>query len=190
MEQLGVLNTVLDFARKAHGGQMRKYSPDPYIVHPIRVMEICKQFTGNLSVLSAALLHDVLEDTEYTATELSIFLSNYMSKDEMLLTLQLVTELTDVYDRKNYPELNRFTRKKKELQRLSTISPLAQTIKYADIVDNAGEIFLSDPDFAPRYLQECLDIVTALQGGHPILRTQAIAIIEMEQQKIKRTSQS
>lgn len=100
------------------GDQMRKYSSDPYIVHPIRVMKTCSHYTDDLQVLAAALLHDVLEDTEYTAEELNTFLSKYMVEEERLLTLQLVIELTDVYVRRNYPGLNRSTRKKKELKRL------------------------------------------------------------------------
>lgn len=183
MERSEVLKKIIDFAEKAHGDQMRKYTPDPYIVHPIRVMKTCTHYTGKLPVLAAALLHDVLEDTEYTADELNTFLSTYMIEHERLLTLQLVIELTDVYVRKNYPSLNRFTRKKKELKRLSKISPLAQTIKYADIIDNVRDISNGDPDFAPRYLQECLDIVTALKDGHPELRTQALEAITTGQRK-------
>ncbi|MGN6567929.1 MAG: hypothetical protein ACTHJ0_08255 [Flavipsychrobacter sp.] len=36
------LEEVIAFADKAHGSQMRKYTPERYIVHPIRVMELCR----------------------------------------------------------------------------------------------------------------------------------------------------
>ena len=71
-----VLERVKAFAEEAHGDQTRKYSPDPYIVHPMRVMGICRQHTGATSVLCAAILHDVLEDTPTTREMLSLFLSN------------------------------------------------------------------------------------------------------------------
>jgi (p)ppGpp synthase/HD superfamily hydrolase len=57
------LETIKDFANKAHGDQKRRYTPDKYVVHPIRVMELCKEYTNDVTVLAAALLHDVLEDT-------------------------------------------------------------------------------------------------------------------------------
>jgi len=177
MTNLEILDKIIEFADHAHGDQMRKYTPDRYIVHPIRVMRTCSQYTDSLPVLAAAVLHDVLEDTPYTQNDLSVFLSNYMSEEEQSLTQQLVTELTDVYIKKDFPDLNRFQRKKKELNRLKEIRPEAQTIKYADIIDNATEISQSDPDFAGRYLQECYDITFALTKGNPELRTIALELI-------------
>ncbi|MDF2931151.1 MAG: metal-dependent phosphohydrolase [Chryseobacterium sp.] len=100
-----------------------------------------------------------------------------MSEKERNLTLQLVTELTDVYIKKDFPDLSRFQRKKKELDRLKAISPEAQTIKYADIIDNATEISQSDPDFAERYLQECYEIASELTKGNPELRTIALEVV-------------
>ena len=177
MTHLEILDKIIQFADQAHGDQMRKYSPDRYIVHPIRVMRTCSQYTDSLPVLAAAILHDVIEDTPCTKEDLSIFLQNHMSENEKNLTIQLVTELTDVYVKKDFPALNRFKRKKKELDRLKDISPEAQTIKYADIIDNATEISQSDPDFAQRYLQECCDIVTALTTGNPELRAIALEVV-------------
>jgi len=177
MTDLEKLDKIIEFADHAHGDQMRKYTPDRYIVHPVRVMRTCSQYTDSLSVLAAAVLHDVLEDTPYTQNDLSVFLRNYMSEEEQDLTVKLVTELTDVFIKKDFPALNRFQRKKKELDRLKAISPEAQTIKYADIIDNATEISQSDPDFAGRYLQECYDIASALTKGNPELRTIALEVV-------------
>jgi len=177
MTDLEILDKIIEFADHAHGDQMRKYTPDRYIVHPIRVMRTCSQYTDSLPVLAAAVLHDVLEDTPYTQNDLSVFLGNYMNEEEQNLTVKLVTELTDVFIKKDFPDLNRFQRKKKELNRLKEIRPEAQTIKYADIIDNATEISQSDPDFAGRYLQECYDIAFALTKGNPELRTIALKLI-------------
>lgn len=177
MTNLEILDKIIEFADHAHGDQMRKYTPERYIVHPIKVMRTCSQYTDSLPVLAAAVLHDVVEDTPYTKNDLSTFLRNYMSEEDQNLTVQLVTELTDVYIKKQFPTLNRFKRKKKELDRLKEITPEAQTIKYADIIDNATEISQSDPDFAERYLQECYDIASALTKGNPELRAIALEII-------------
>ena len=69
-----VIEKVKAFAGEAHAGQIRKYTPEPYIVHPIRVMELCARYTLATPVLSAALLHDVLEDTEVSEKKLHRFL--------------------------------------------------------------------------------------------------------------------
>ncbi|MGQ4496112.1 RelA/SpoT family protein [Dermabacteraceae bacterium P13101] len=52
-------------AEKAHRGQMRK-SGDPYITHPVSVATILAELGSPLPVLAAALLHDTVEDTDYT----------------------------------------------------------------------------------------------------------------------------
>jgi len=173
-----ILDTIRQFAADAHQGQTRKYTPDPYIVHPIRVMETCRAYGQPVTVQAAALLHDVIEDTPITERELSDFLNDVMSADEAAHTHRMVVELTDVYVKSAYPKLNRRTRKDKELARLIQISADAQTVKYADIMDNVREIPLSDPGFAPRYLQECRAILKRLDKGHPVLRQMAMEAVE------------
>jgi (p)ppGpp synthase/HD superfamily hydrolase len=168
------LNKVYEFAASAHAGQMRKYTPDPYIVHPVRVMEICRQYKQRLPILAAALLHDVIEDTSVSTKGLSLFLHEIMPSGSAAETLQLVIDLTDVYVKSAYPQLNRRRRKEKELERLLKISPDAQTVKYADILDNTSEIVTSDPGFAPRYLRECLSILNGIKDGNTQLRTLAL----------------
>lgn len=172
-----VLDTIYRFAERAHAGQLRKYAPDPYIVHPVRVMETCRNFGQPVTLLSAALLHDVIEDTAVTPGELSEFLQSTMSTADARKTFDMVIELTDVYVKAAYPHLNRRVRKDKELERLSKISPEAQTVKYADILDNVGEITTDDPGFAPRYLKECRAILKRLDGGHRELRSKAIEAV-------------
>lgn len=54
------------YAKEKHGLQKRKISGEPYVNHPIRVRDIVKEFTQDEIVLCAALLHDVLEDTDTT----------------------------------------------------------------------------------------------------------------------------
>lgn len=185
MDRSEIIDKIIEFADQAHEDQTRKYSPDRYIVHPIRVMKTCSEYTDSLPILAAAVLHDVLEDTPYTQDDISAFLESYMNEAERNLTISLVIELTDVYVKENFPKLNRFKRKKKEIKRLKNISPEAQTIKYADILDNAAEISQNDPMFAERYLKECLDILLALKDGNSQLRQKAIDLVTTEQKKIK-----
>jgi (p)ppGpp synthase/HD superfamily hydrolase len=182
-----VLDKIRDFADRAHGEQMRKYTPERYIVHPVRVMNALRAYTDKIEVLAAALLHDVLEDTSVTAAEILAFLELRLGTGAAAETLRLVTELTDVYVKSAYPKLNRYTRKRKEQERLATISPDAQTIKYADIIDNCLEIPAHDPGFAPRFLKECRDNLRVLTLGHPGLYQKALDAVQRELDGLRKT---
>jgi guanosine-3',5'-bis(diphosphate) 3'-pyrophosphohydrolase len=173
-----VLDEVLAFAEKAHEGQFRKYTPDRYMVHPIRVMEICRAYTDDVCILSAALLHDVLEDTAVRKNELLDFLRRVMSENDAKRTLQLVVELTDVYVKKDYPALNRRRRKDMERERIAATSADSQTIKYADILDNCSEIVSHDRDFAGVFLRECRAMLQKTDKGHPDLYDRSKAQVE------------
>lgn len=168
-----VLQQVKDFADKAHGEQTRKYSSDRYIVHPARVMELCRPYTSSLPALAAALLHDVLEDTPVSRNEMHHFLRSVMTEEDAAQTTQLVVELTDVYTKEKYPRLNRKRRKQKESLRIEKTSGESQTIKYADIIDNCMEIAEQDPEFAPTFLNECRRLLEKIPKGNPELYTQA-----------------
>ena len=63
------ISEVLDFATKKHEGQ-RRVSGEPYITHPIAVANILLDLGMDYSSVCAALLHDVLEDTDTTEEEL------------------------------------------------------------------------------------------------------------------------
>ena len=57
-----MIDKAMEFAVKAHDGQFRKGSKRPYIVHPIEVADIVTYITQDKEVISAALLHDTIED--------------------------------------------------------------------------------------------------------------------------------
>lgn len=177
MDQDAVLKEIERFATDAHGEQMRRYTPDPYIVHPIRVMEKCRQYLPQLPVLAAALLHDVLEDTSVTAEELEGFLYHTMNAEDARLTMLFVVEMTDIYTKQAYPQFNRRQRRDLEFERLTAVSPEAQTIKYADIIDNT-DITENDPDFAQVYLREALRLLNKITAGHPELHKKALDTVK------------
>ena len=173
-----VLQQVQDFADGAHGEQMRKFAPERYIAHPIRVMELCREQTKDMTILAAALLHDVLEDTPVQQEAIRDFLLGVMPEAQAQRTLRLVVELTDIYTKKHYPEWNRRKRKAKETERLADTSADAQTIKYADIIDNGAEIVYQDTDFAEVFLRECRALLKRMDKGNPILYKRATGIVE------------
>lgn len=173
-----ILQHILQIAREAHGSQRRKYTNELYLVHPQRVMRTLQTFTERLSVLSAALLHDVLEDTRVTAPDLQAELDQLMPLNQARHTLMLVEELTDEYTNHNYPDLNRSSRKALEAKRLSEVSAEAQTVKYADIIDNNREIMQHDPGFGRVYSRECLHLLEVMTRGEGRLRQRAFTILE------------
>jgi guanosine-3',5'-bis(diphosphate) 3'-pyrophosphohydrolase len=163
------LQKVRDFADAAHGEQMRRYAPqDRYIVHPERVMQICKVYNGSVPMLAAALLHDVLEDTSVTKGELKEFLLGIMENDDVEHTVRSVEELTDIYTKDNYPKWNRRKRRGMEAERLSKASAEAHTIKYADILDNIHDL-PADDDFSLVFLRESRSLLKQLSKGNPEL---------------------
>ena len=66
---LGIIERAYTVAERAHRGQMRK-SGDPYITHPVAVATILAELGMTTATLAAALLHDTVEDTEYSLDQL------------------------------------------------------------------------------------------------------------------------
>jgi len=64
------LEKALEYSRTAHENQFRK-SGQPYIIHPILVASIVSSITDDESMAIAALLHDVVEDTDITVEDVS-----------------------------------------------------------------------------------------------------------------------
>ena len=181
-----IIEQIITFTDRAHGTQMRKYTPDRYIVHPVRVMEICKEYSDNEVVFAAALMHDVLEDTPTSIEEIRKFLQPLMGKEKTEETIQLVIELTDVYIKQNYPAWNRRERKQKERERMASISNDAQTIKYADILDNCREIVAHDRSFAKVFLNECLSLMKVMTKGNQLLYKRTMKLLEENLSSLKR----
>lgn len=146
LEEQALVARARYFAAKKHAGQKRKYTGEPYIVHPIAVADRVRMAGGTPNMVAAALLHDVLEDTDATVDEVEA-----VTNREVAI---LVLELTDQYTKEFYPELNRKVRKELEAKRLATVSMPAKLIKLADMADNTATITQHDPAFAKVYLQE------------------------------------
>ena len=68
--KVDIINKAFNFARQAHKG-VRRLSGEPYIMHPIAVARIAVEEMGLGSTsICAALLHDVVEDTDYTVEDM------------------------------------------------------------------------------------------------------------------------
>ena len=69
-KKVELITKAFNFARQAHKG-VRRHSGEPYIMHPLAVAQIvCKEIGLGSTSICAALLHDVVEDTDYTIEDI------------------------------------------------------------------------------------------------------------------------
>lgn len=133
---------ALIFARFAHEGQVRKFTGEPYIAHPVAVRRILRDFeVRDPSILAAALLHDVVEDTPVTV--------EYLAGRFGIRVAQLVSQLTNRPGSKE-PERQDWAKR---------MLPDAQTIRCADIIANCAGLIALSPDYAAVYLPKKAAIV-------------------------------
>lgn len=120
---------AIEVAKKAHAGQKRKVSGDPYFHHPVAVAFIVmsvKKSSKLTELVAAAILHDILEDTELTFAEISEMFGPFVAA--------LVLELTN--DEKEIALIGKKEYQKKKLLHMSSYGLL---LKLADRYQNMSE---------------------------------------------------
>ena len=123
---------ALCFAADAHKRQRRKADDSPYIIHPLRVVQnlvVCEYSDPDL--LCAAVLHDVVEDTDVTLDEIE--------KRFGPAVASVVAEVTD--DK----TLTKAERKRKQIEKVRYGSVNMQRIKIADKIDNCRDLLKQPP---------------------------------------------
>ena len=156
------------FARGAHESidQRRKYTNEPYIVHPAAVAQMVARVTDDEAMICAAWLHDVVEDTPVTIEEIETEFGGDIAA--------LVADLTDV---SGPGDGNRKRRKHLDWLHTRGASPRAKTIKLADLIHNSGSIQRYDPGFARVYMAEKRRLLRVLGEGDPSLYATAADIV-------------
>ena len=155
---------ALEFARKAHGEQKRKYTGEPYIEHCIAVAKLVENVGGSEEMITAALLHDTVEDTETTLDDIGREFDGVVRSMVFFLTDDGVG--------------NRAARKRAYREKLAVASGQTQTIKLADLIDNTKTIVEHDPRFAKVYMAEKRDLLEVLNYGDPTLYAEASRMVE------------
>lgn len=147
---------ALRFATEAHASidHRRKYTGEPYIVHPVAVAKIVRTVPHDENMIAAAYLHDVVEDTPVSIEEIEAAFGEDVAS--------LVGWLTDV---SKPSDGNRRTRKDIDLRHSAAAPARAQTIKLADLIDNTDTIRERDPDFWKVYRREKLRLLDAMKDG-------------------------
>lgn len=147
------------YQKAAHGavGQVRKYTGEPYWYHPARVAELVATAGLGQNAIAAALLHDVVEDTEITIEQIKEEFGNVVA--------DYVYRLTDV---SKPHDGNRATRKRIDREHVAKGCADVHSVKVADLIDNSISIIKHDPEFAKVYLQEkrlLLDVLVKANDG-------------------------
>ncbi|WP_308721003.1 HD domain-containing protein [Komagataeibacter xylinus] len=157
------------FAATAHASidQRRKYTGDPYIVHPRRVAQTVKETGARDEVIAAALLHDVVEDTPVTLEEIKAVFG-----EDVATLVEMVTDVSRPEDG------NRRVRKAMDRDHLAQASAEGQTIKLADLIDNTASITRYDPGFARVYMREKAELLGILKKGDKRLHRRASILVE------------
>ena len=161
---------ALTFASLAHKNQTRKYTNEPYIEHPKLVSKIINDYMKSCDdiplfafdpldysvLISAALLHDTVEDTNTTYEQIQ----KLSGKSVCDLVYWVTDELTP-------KDGNRKFRKQKYLEKILQAPYDAKCLKVADIlanIKNLAEVVPDDDlDFAIKYIGEKEDMVNALK---------------------------
>jgi GTP pyrophosphokinase len=148
-EDLTQLESAYHFSKAAHEGQFRK-SGEPYISHPLAVADILAQWHMDPQALTAALLHDVTEDTEVTKTEIS---RNFGKP---------VAELVDGVSKLDKVEFDTLERAQAENFRKMLLAMARDVrvilIKLADRLHNMRTLDAVEPAKRRRVARETLDI--------------------------------
>lgn len=165
------------YAMAAHAavGQKRKYTGEPYIVHPAEVASIVASVPGSTpDMVAAAWLHDVIEDTGCTFTDV------HMAFGIDIATL--VGWLTDV----SQPhDGNRAHRKAMDREHTAQAPAEAQTVKVCDLLSNTKSIVAHDPEFARVYLAEKRELLAVLTKADPGILAEAYRVLDESERTLQ-----
>ena len=124
-----MIRKAINFTVTKHFNQIRNGSGLPYYVHPINVFSIIRKFKESKQIenlLCAALLHDILEDTDVTFEEILIEFNSIIAT----ICLELKNDVQEIRSIGKYNYM---------CKKLIGLSSYALTIKLADILDNISD---------------------------------------------------
>lgn len=154
-----------EFAARSHEGQYRKGKPGaakvPYIEHPRAVATILHREAGVTDpvVLSAALLHDTMEDCGVSHENLVAEFGHEVA--------DIVSELTNAVD---YGPCGKAAW---QATHAATMSPKASMVKVADKTANLRDLVNSPPDWPTerkrKYFEDARQVVQSMGAKHPVM---------------------
>jgi (p)ppGpp synthase/HD superfamily hydrolase len=160
MSDVKKLLRAASFAAQKHRAQVRKgANAEPYVNHPLEVTNILANVgkVDDINILTAALLHDTVEDTETTPEEIEEMFGKKVRK--------YVMEVTDDKD------LPKARRKELQVEHAPYLSRGAKQIKLADKISNITDIMNNPPEGwseqrKEEYIEWGKNVVAGLRGAN------------------------
>jgi (p)ppGpp synthase/HD superfamily hydrolase len=163
------IKKALGFARRAHAGQTRSDNT-PYIRHPERVAATVKKFkkSHNIdAIISAAYLHDTIEDTNTTKKDLEKMFG--------ALVASLVQDLTS-----DKEKISKVGKTEYLSQKMKKMSSYGLVVKLADRLDNVQDIkSAKNAAWRNKYKKETLDILNFIEKERLLSNTHMKIITEI-----------
>ena len=149
---------ALEFATKMHEGQVRKYTGEEYITHPVAVADIVEAYLDRngfseeeiVTAIEVVILHDTVEDTAATMESVEGFFGPEVAKGVWFLT-----KTPDYVG-------NRKFRKELCEARLREAPEIIRIIKTCDMFHNSLSIEEHDPKFWNLFKEETVSLLIAM----------------------------
>lgn len=142
------INKTMNWMIEAHEGQYRM-DGRPYFVHPMAVYVTVSKYTEDESLQKAALLHDVIEDTEWTAVDMEPLFGRHV--------VELVLDLTN-----DNAAIKSLGKPEYMAAKIKYLGDEALLIKLADRLDNVSDMHGTTEGFVRKYAAETRLIIGTL----------------------------
>ncbi|MFA5358858.1 MAG: RelA/SpoT family protein [Patescibacteria group bacterium] len=143
-----VVDLAYDFAKKAHEGQSR-FSGEPYFSHPYNAALILAQIKMSPTMIAAALLHDVPEETEITISQI---------KKEFGEDIAFLVEGVTKVGKVKYRGVERYIENLRKMFVAMAVDLRVIIIRFADRLDNLSTLQVHSREKQVRIAQESLEI--------------------------------
>lgn len=178
MNDLAKFIKAASFSAKKHRYQKRKGDDaEPYINHPLEVVNLLVNVgkIEEVDVLTAAVLHDTIEDTDTSKEEITELFGENVCR--------MVLEVTDD---KSLPKAER---KQKQVEHAPHLSLGAKQIKLGDKISNITDVMNDPPagwskERRREYIEWGENVVAGLRGANPALESRFDELVKEAKEKI------
>lgn len=170
VQVLGIAYILSSTAHEATG-QLRKYSGEPYFNHPKAIALRMLADGYGAQIVAAALLHDVVEDTDITEA----FLRRHFDPLGYTEVVDIVMQVTKPSEDMTEP---RAIRKHRDHLHYASGDWRGQTLKCYDLNHNGQTLLADDPKFASVWFNEATQLLGMLDKAHQRIKDHVTAMVD------------